>query len=340
MPDIAVPALPLIPSLSAITTGRTVRASTWSDMANLGNLAIGAGSVLVPETVLTSTLTTSVDTYRFRAKTRLAGKHRLWCFTFNDNPGNADGEFEIVINGGTPVIITIPPGSIQTYRILEEVSVPALADTELVFTIQRATGSSALNLSVTVFELPRATIDTATEAAVDVSALRPRGPIYDGATLPLVSLATDVTLGRRTGMFHWAVPSRRAGAPITTFARSNSTTTFADVLDLGVPMLARARYRGETTRTLRARFYGWVSVGTATLEVQVFTSRLAATSATVTTSSTTPVWLTELDFTVDCEDLSTSDGLQSATFDLVDVKFRRTGGAGTAYITNISIFEN
>ncbi|MCC7539221.1 MAG: hypothetical protein IT379_23565 [Deltaproteobacteria bacterium] len=337
--DIPIMPLPLIPSSDAILTGRAVRASTWSDIGNVANYVLGAGSVLIPHHLLPSSLSTSIDIYRYRAKTRAVGVEREWFFTFDDVVGGAEGTYTIAVPAGGPAqTIIVPPGVRHVARITETVGAPASADTELTFSIAYPSGSGSKRIGVSCHEVPRATISQA-EGAVDISALRPRGRIYTTAIAPVVARAADYEIGRRTALFQWAVPATRAGATITTFARASTSGTFASVLDLGVPILARARYRGETTRSLTARFYGWVS-SASTLECRVTTSHSASTSSTVTTTSTAPTWLTAVTFTVDCEDLATIDGLQSSIFDFVTFQFRRSAGAGTVYIAGVSCWED
>jgi hypothetical protein len=60
----------------------------------------------------------------------------------------------------------------------------------------------------------------------------------------------------------------------------------------------------------------------------------------VSFTNTTPAWSNEItDLVVDCEDLSTATGLQSATWDELTCDSRRSAGAGTVYVAGWIVYE-
>ncbi len=196
--------------------------------------------------------------------------------------------------------------------------------------------------TVACFEVARSTlvVDTTDDGCV-VGEMRHGSPIKNATLDEVVANAATFNTGRRGGLIQWAVRTHdSAGTPITTHAATTTSTSFASpgtVFALPLPILARQRYRSETTRTVRARVYGWCTAGS--IEVRFTTSRSGTTSSTASTASTTPAWIDAIDFAVDVDDLSTATGLRSGSFDEVQCEFRQTA-AGAVYVGAVSIWEN
>lgn len=193
--------------------------------------------------------------------------------------------------------------------------------------------------SIAIYEVPRAYIEqTASAGGIDVTALAASQPITAASVEPLADALADDTFGSRVLAFH-AVPYSDGSSTITTYATASTSATYAAVVGgNGVPVLARKKRVGDTTRTVKARCYGWVTSGT-TGQFRV-TSSVNGASGVVSFTNTTPAWSGEItDLVVDCEDLSTTTGLQSATWDELTVESRRSAGAGTVYVSSWIVYE-
>jgi hypothetical protein len=194
--------------------------------------------------------------------------------------------------------------------------------------------------SIAVYEVPRAYLEqTASAGGIDTTALAAGQPITAASVEALADALADDTFGTRTLAFH-AVPYSDGSSTITTYATASTSATFAAVVGGdGVPVLARKKRVGDTTRTVKARCYGWVSSGATTGQFRV-TSSVNGASSAVTFTNPTPAWSNEItDLVVDCEDLSTATGLQSATWDELTCESRRFAGVGTVYVAGWIVYE-
>lgn len=194
--------------------------------------------------------------------------------------------------------------------------------------------------SIAVYEIPRASIEqTASAGGIDVSALSAGQPITAASVEPIADALADDTFGARVLAAH-AVPwSDDGGSSVTTeFASASTSATYAATVGSGVPVLARKKRVSDTTRTVKARCYGWVT-GATTGQFRV-TSSVNGSSSAVSFTNTSPAWSSEItDLVVDCEDLSTATGLQSATWDELTTELRRSAGAGNVYVAGWVVYE-
>ncbi|MCU0675635.1 MAG: hypothetical protein MUE69_22945 [Myxococcota bacterium] len=195
--------------------------------------------------------------------------------------------------------------------------------------------------SIAVYEIPRARIEqTASAGGIDTSALGAGQPITIASVDALRDAVADDTFGARVLAAH-AVPWSKDGGSTssTEYATASTSATYAAVVGgSGVPVLARKKRTTDTTRTVKARCYGWVT-GATTGQFRVTSSSQGSSSA-VSFTNTTPAWSSEItDLLVDCEDLSTATGLQSATWDELTVESRRSAGAGNVYVAGWIVYE-
>lgn len=192
--------------------------------------------------------------------------------------------------------------------------------------------------SIAVYEIPRAQLEqTALAGGVDTTALAAGQPITIASVDAIRDATADDTFGARALAFH-AVPYSDGSSTITTYATSSMSATYAAVVGgNGVPVLARKKRTSDTTRTVKARCYAWIS-GTATGEFRVTSSVNGSSSAVTITGS--PAWSSEItDLVVDCEDLTTADGLQGGVFDELTCEVRRASGTGTVYVAGWIVYE-
>lgn len=192
--------------------------------------------------------------------------------------------------------------------------------------------------SIAVYEVPRARIEqTALAGGVDTVALAAGQPITAASVDALRDATDDDTFGARTLAFH-AVPYSDGSGTITTYATSSTSATYAAVRGgNGVPALARKKRTTDTTRTVKARCFAWIS-GTATGEFRVTSSKHGSSSAITITGA--PAWSSEIaDLVVDCEDMTDAVGLQGGAFDELTCEVRRASGTGTVYVAGWIVYE-
>lgn len=192
--------------------------------------------------------------------------------------------------------------------------------------------------SIAVYEVPRARIEqTASAGGIDTVALAAGQPITAASVDALRDATDDDVFGARTLAFH-AVPYSDGSGTITTYATSSTSGTYAAVRGgNGVPVLARKKRTADTTRTVKARCFAWIS-GTATGEFRVTSSKHGSSSAVTITGA--PAWSSEItDVVVDCEDLTDAVGLQGGTFDELTCEVRRASGTGTVYVAGWIVYE-
>lgn len=78
--------------------------------------------------------------------------------------------------------------------------------------------------------------------------------------------------------------------------------------------------------------------GTANGEFRIVTDVAGAGSA-VAIAAASPTVSNEATATLDCEDLSEADGLQSSAWDGFNIEFRKTSGTGFVYIATAAVYE-
>lgn len=194
--------------------------------------------------------------------------------------------------------------------------------------------------SIAIYEVPRAQIEqTAAAGGVDAVALAASQPITIASVDALRDAVDDDLFGARVLACHAVPYSDLSSSAITTYATASTSATYAAVVGGGgVPVLARKKRTADTTRTVKARAFGWVT-GATTGQFRV-TSSVNGSSSAVSFTNTTPAWSGEItDLVVDCEDLSTTTGLQSSTWDEQTCELRRSAGAGSVYVSSWIIYE-
>lgn len=351
-----------------LKSGRAVREGTWAAAAGLSNHLLGRGRCLIPPTRIFTDPTAFTGgteyVFRFRVKPSLQALEREWVFSFDDllfdgitsasNPSGPRANTTYLIevpNGGTAITHVVAQNEHSTLSITESVGSQSDTDMELTCAITpSAVTSSGREITVSCWEKPRATlVMDSTDLGANVGELRVAAPIKAELLTILTANAAQTTILKRGGYFHWSQPATAGGATTTAYAVSSTSSTHVPIFAysasgvrtaIGIPILVPKYYRTSTTGTVQVRVLGWTSSGATTLSVRATTSRTGTTSSAVTTSATTPTWLTAISLPVDCEDLSTDNGLRGPdTLELVNVEFARSAGAGTVYVAAVSIFD-
>lgn len=314
-------------AFTSIVAGAPVASTDWQRAAAVQNWIAGRGRQVIPTFCPNQAdLTAPSNVYRYAL------------YVLPSYP-----TIDLVAMVSRSDVTSTLPGSIQTPSPVTLTASPrgAYNTTPIEVQLDIAVGPRDESVhSIAIYEVPRASIEqTASAGGVDVSALAAGQPITAASVEALADALADDTFGSRVLACH-AVPwSDDGGSSSTTeFASASSSATYAAVVGSGVPVLARKKRSADTTRTVKARCYGWVTSGT-TGQFRVTSSANGASSA-VSFTNTTPAWSGEItDLVVDCEDLSTATGLQSATWDELTVESRRSAGAGTVYVSSWIIYE-
>lgn len=337
-----VPRVP--PSLVAtdVINGRTVRGPTWQAIAGMYNWLSGRGCVLVPSYCPGVDIAAGTTrTFRFNAYRRATGLSRVWFVTGTSIAGAGHSSIAAVTatapTGGafssTNAFRLSTSGRYDALMVHEAVATPGSTEGEISIDIAVAASLQAFALrGIACFEAPRFLL-ASSESSADVESVRPGQPIA-AITGSSVSFLQSVTtsLAKRNGVYQWAVPEADA--------RSSTSTSFANLFLLSPTAIARKLFTGLTAGTLNWRV--WARAVTQNGEVRVTTTRTGNTNTITVTAGAGWGWWPAAGsnaFTIDCENLSAADGLQSATNDDLDIELRTAAGGGTLEVASVSIGE-
>lgn len=329
MPLSTVPQFRQDIAFTSIVAGAPVASTDWQRAAAVQNWIAGRGRQVIP--------TFTPDSPEIEAP------NRVWRYALRVIPSYPT--IDLVAMVSASFVTSVFPGTVQTPSPVALSASPrgayGTSAIDVMLDIPTAAVGDLTVHSIAIYEVPRAQIEqTALAGGIDATALAASQPITIASVDALRDATDDDTFGSRVLAAH-AVPwSRDGGSSIYVDLTSNTTSaTFSTVLGgNGVPVLARKKRTADTTRTVKARCFGWVT-GATTGEFRVTSSKHGASTA-VSFANTTPAWSSEItDLVVDCEDLTTAAGLQGGTFDELTAEFRRTAGASPVYISSWIIYE-
>lgn len=343
-----VPDRRLIAQHADIDAGRAVRAATWRDVALTANWTLGRGAMLVPAHAVGLTLMPGNEyEFRYRVRPRPQAIERVWSI-HSRVAGTGPAYLKVEVpSGSAPVELSPAPrrGVVYAFRaslVTETVAAPSSTEQTLTLAITPQLGSVIID-SISCWEVPRAELTTnSTDDGTDIAQINPGQPMRGSTVAQLAQVYADPTqIGRRASLWQWAVPVAVNGVTTTSYAKTITTSApFSDdVFSLPIPMLARKIGRNDITSQVRAKVLAWVSSGTGS--VRLVSSKNGA-SGDVNISTTTPAWSSAITLDVDCEDLDSDDGRQTAatpTWDEVDLEARVTTAGPTLYIAAVSVWE-
>lgn len=332
-------------STSDIRSGAAVRGPTWYGVAQLNNHTLGRGGMLVPAYspgVALTAGTTYLLAYwvlpRYQALER--------CWQILGRGATATNTLAIEAPAGVTArdaVAYTEEEDIQPVRFIETIGAQSEAEAELELELTPTSGGSNVNLdSVCCYEVPRAALaigDSGDRGHGLVDTL-PGQLIDAGAISPAVAtLYNDQAIGRRVSLVQWAVPYSAGGSTTTSFAASTTSSSYQDLWDDGIPVLARQLDRSATTGAIVARFLAWTD-GTGTGgEIRLSSSVHGASStASVSNSVTSPTWTDPVVLEVDCTDLTAADGRRSSAWDELQVQYK-ADGTTTLYLASASVYE-
>ena len=321
-----------------VQSGSPVTAQTWTSMGYLGNWLRGKGAQLIPTCFPERTITAgTTETFRFRVKTRSSAIQRVWMVALRTTAATATTA-EIKAPSGTGTLVTVAVGSsLDGFRApviyVEDVASKAASEVEITVSI-KAVGNSVVVDSIGCYEQDRPVLNAdSTDYGIELATLAVRQPIFEASNASAggVYNALANADARRVGLFHWSV-----GAS-TLVTRSSATP--ADIFILDSPILTRKLARSAVTGTVKWAIYAYLSgAGTGT----VTASTTSGASNTITITNTVAAWSTPQTFAVDCDDMASVDGRQTAgtpRWDMLNFKFAGDG-TRSIIVQSISVWDD
>lgn len=325
------------PDDGLILTAQPVSSLTWQALASLSNWCRGKGAQLVPSCFPERAITAgTTETFRFRVKTRNTAIQRVWCIVTRTNTiTTVQAEFQAPAVTGA-VVKTIVSTSLDN-RVpivyVENVAAKATSETEITLSI-KAIDHNILVDSITCYEQDRPVLNgDATDYGIDTTTTAVRQPIFDASYQSIGGVFDGLANAdaRRVGLFHWSV----GGSTLVT----RSSATPANIFILDSPILTRKLYTGAVTGTVKWAIYAYLSgAGTGT----VTASTTSGASNTITITNTAAAWSTPQTFAVDCDDMASADGRQTAgtpRWDMLNFKFAGNG-TRSIIVQAISVWDD
>jgi hypothetical protein len=326
-------------SPTAIAEGAAVRSVEWQDAAALANYVRSMGSVLVPAFGPLRTIAAGVkETFRFRTCTSGTTKQRVLLISLRSASTTVNTTGEVLVpSGGTSTIVSAPASfsDVTATAIYFSTAITAPTEVDIDFDVQAGT-TGVIVTSVAILEVPRFALDcNSTELGIDLNTVRAGDPVFDVddgsyAALGRAVLDARTNNGRRNGIWHYFNP----GGYTTTSA------AYVDVFALYAPVLTRLLFTGVTARNVAIRVYASIPAGDGTVR---FTDASSGATVGITVNGGDDWYPTTAGspagINVDCEDLTTADGLRAAAWDTLRCQVRsNTGDAITLY--GFSIWED
>lgn len=320
-----------------VTHGAAVRASTWLDAARLAHWISGRGAVLVPHSYSGMTLPSGGSvTLRYRAPQSGRAIARV-------------AIVEMTYTGATPPLVTMQLGAGTSARArvlmtrfgayggpVRLVSIDgaglgspltrSTSTTDLTVTLTSSDGGACTVLSCTIYELPRAALETASpDYGVHLDSLFPRRTIqvYDALSVGAVDRIQRTIDGRRIGL------SAYYGQGIGIVSAS-----WSSLLPTPIPIVPR--YHPSGSRSVSAEVRARVDSGSA--EVRVVTSGAASTSSSMAITATSETWHGPVSASAWTEQPDEPSGIPAGGYETIDVQARVVSG-GPVYVHGWSIYE-
>lgn len=328
--------VPRLPDPAQVLNGYPVRGATWQSMAALVNWLQGRGGTLVAACApMIEINAASSEVFNFNLWPRVTSTQRVWCVT---GYGVDSYAHVTAVVGGNTIGFGDWASTRTTLELpivgIEDIASPPSDDEQTSIQIDVATGGAVIT-GIGVIEVPRFSLASG-ETRADIESMRPGSPIYSsGGANGTSGIVNSLTIGataRRNGLFHWSVPESSS--------RSTSLTTFPELFLLDPPVLARKFRSGDTTNVVAWRVYARALVQNG--EVRATMSRSGDVDTITVTSGAGWGWWPAAgssSLTIDCENLSASNGLQSSNFDEIDIDFRTVAGGGTIEIAGVAVGE-
>lgn len=344
-----VPFAPPQPPTYPVMSGRPVSSSTWGPASELVNYLMGHGAQVIPATHVPITIAAAASKdIRFKAVLPYACTTLLWTVSARSTGAASSSLAVTTPTSGSSVSYSVSTqrGNAPIRHIEQRTSKSGTAQEISIRLAPTTYGVS--DIMIGCVALPRATlVQDTTDRGIDAATEAPRQPIYtsaSGAGISLGQLAQQGDLAlvraRRNGIFAMPLPDNTSDAISVTGA----TTLYGAAGPIGgSPVLARKLYSTSTTGLVTCEVLAWASVGATTYGA---VTGAATSGGTLTVNlgtagsrlTTTPTWYSGT-VSMDCEDLTASDGRRSTRWDDLTWTANRTAGADTIYVATISGYE-
>lgn len=285
-----------------------------------------------PERSITSGTT---ESFRFRVKTRGIATQRIWAVCLRvDATTGVTAEIEAPALTGTTATVLVPNTLARRVPFVytETLSARSSAVAEVSLSI-KAVGGTVIVESIACYEQDRPTPNLdGTDYGCDTSTIRGGQPMIEvdnesiGGVYHLVQNAD----ARRVGIYHWTYGDGEW---------SRSTASPQTLLQLACPVLAKKIARGDVTGSVKWSAYAKVDAGAgATLRL---TTDGTGLNDAMTITGTSFAWQTPRTVSIDCDDMTGTDGRQTTASPRWDgINFTLTGdGTNTCRIKSISVWD-
>lgn len=326
------------PAEALVRVAQPVAARTWLAAGHLANFLRGKGACLVPWTCPDLTISSgATDVFRFRVKPKNSTVERIWGLILRTGASSGVSA-EIRAPQATGTLVTVPvSGSLdaRTPLVYTEV-LGAKSKTEQEITIGiKALGGSVIVEGIACMAQDRPILNMdATDLGVDVVSLASGQPILeeDYRSLGGVINTLNGADARRIGLFHWTIGDLTAA--------TRSANTYAALLPLAVPVLARKLGRAAVTGSVKWSAYAKVDAG-AGGQIRVTTTE-SGVDDVMTVTGTSYAWQQPRTISIDCDDMDSADGRQtSASPAWDDLQIQIKGdGTNALRVKSVSIWSD
>lgn len=327
------------PDEGLIRVASPVSTVTWSQLAGLGNWVRGKGAMLVPwcspDVSVTSAAT---EIFRFRVKPRTSAVERIWGFLVAASSAGITADLKAPTTGTAVTVNALAETDfLVPYFVTETLASKSGTEQEINCSV-KANGGTVRVVGICCYEQDRPLLnEDATDLGLDIPTCGAGQPILVTSagyeSLPgvydVVKSGTSLD-GRRVGLLH---------ATWGDTGVTRTTASFADMLALPAPVLAAKRYRTDVTATVKWSVYAKVAGGAGG---QVRLTADSGDTDTITVTGTTAAWATASTLIVDCEDMGSADGRQTAATPAWDAIQIAHQGDGTNALTvyHVSVWED
>lgn len=326
-----------------VAAGKAVRSTTWQSVAQIVNYVRAKGAVLVPTVQLETTVNAGASTdFKFRVAPGTLSKAALWVICIRSASATVSNTVNVTvpIGGTTTQTVASPSYDLAGVVVRYDTTITStiISEFEAGFTIApTAGGANVVVAHATCYECSREILlQTApVELGIDVQSEVVGQPIVFSSNrsygaIAVAALDAKANNGRRAGLGHWQN------------VNGTNFTTTGFVNGISLPMLGRKMYNGETNRNMSWRVLARYT-GSFSAEVRLTSSKTGTTTVVPVPVVGTPTWYPLTSGApalqlIDSEDLSTSDGLQGGTHDIITVS-GRVLTSGTLSIFAFSCFE-
>jgi hypothetical protein len=326
---------------STIAIANSVRGVSWVDAAALQCWVAGRGSMDVPAHCPFETTLADTDSSEFRFWTKPRYQTTRYALTLVlSSSARTRAYVQFPIGGATQPVRVDRRRDATPMVFFADRSSQSLAEAEIGCLVSAVESGSCWVDQIQIEALPRGILSVSgSDLGANRLAFRPRQAIVEGTLVDQVfDRQNDLRdAARRVGLFQ---QSRGTNNPWQT-----SSGSYGNLFVDTVSWVPRVIYSGQTTYTCSWRVLAMCTDGSTAGDIRVSNSGGTGVSTiTIPAGTTSWTWLPSTagaaaTFAAECEDNTSSTGLQSGAYDEHTFEFRRTAGAGEVWIATVSVFD-